>query len=104
MCAPGRISEILSLPADCEITEKDDKGIERYGLRFFSAKGYAGDIKWIPTVMIPIAQKAIARLKKLSNHARFASRQWKAKALSHPNMHSLPQSLRIFLGMMREKN
>ncbi|ELS3760202.1 DNA-binding protein, partial [Salmonella enterica] len=42
MCAPGRISEILSLPADCEITEKDDKGIERYGLRFFSAKGYAG--------------------------------------------------------------
>ncbi|EAS3482296.1 DNA-binding protein, partial [Salmonella enterica] len=74
MCAPGRISEILSLPADCEITEKDDKGIERYGLRFFSAKGYAGDIKWIPTVMVPIAQKAIARLKKLSNHARFASR------------------------------
>ncbi|MGE9305942.1 DNA-binding protein [Klebsiella variicola] len=74
MCAPGRISEILSLPADCEIIEKDDKGIERYGLRFFSAKGYAGDIKWIPTVMVPIAQKAIARLKKLSSNARFASR------------------------------
>ena len=29
--------------------------------------------------------------------------QWKPKALSHPNMHSLPQSLRIFLGMMRKK-
>lgn len=52
MCAPGRISEILSLPADCEITEHDENGIERYGLRFFSAKGYAGDIKWIPSVMV----------------------------------------------------
>jgi hypothetical protein len=79
MCAPGRISEILSLPADCEITEHDDKGIERYGLRFFSAKGYAGDIKWIPTVMIPVAKKAIARLKKLSNHARFIARTMEGK-------------------------
>lgn len=79
MCAPGRISEILSLPADCEITEKDDKGIERYGLRFFSAKGYAGDIKWIPTVMIPVAKKAIARLKKLSNQARFIARTMEGK-------------------------
>ena len=79
MCAPGRISEILSLPADCEITEHDDKRIERYGLRFFSAKGYAGDIKWIPTVMIPVAKKAIARLKKLSNHARFIARTMEGK-------------------------
>ena len=79
MCAPGRISEILSLPADCEITEHDDKGIERYGLRFFSAKGYAGDIKWIPTVMIPVAKKAIARLRKLSNHAMFIARTMEGK-------------------------
>lgn len=79
MCAPGRISEILSLPADCEITEHDENGIERYGLRFFSAKGYAGDIKWIPTVMIPVAKKAIARLKKLSNHARFTARTMEGK-------------------------
>ncbi|MEQ9866093.1 DNA-binding protein [Pectobacterium aroidearum] len=71
MCAPGRISEILGLPADCEITENDSKGIQRYGLRFFSAKGYGGDIKWIPTVMIPVAKKAISRLKQLSNEARF---------------------------------
>jgi hypothetical protein len=42
MCAPGRISEILSLPADCEITEKDDKGIERYGLRFFQQRVMLG--------------------------------------------------------------
>lgn len=70
MCAPGRISEILGLPADCEITEYDSKGIERYGLRFFSAKGYEGDIKWVPTKMVPVAKKAINRLRGLSNHAR----------------------------------
>lgn len=81
MCAPGRISEILSLPADSEITEHDDKGIERYGLRFFSAKGYAGDIKWIPTVMIPVAKKAIARLRKLSNHARFVARTMEGQGI-----------------------
>ncbi|QLL92807.1 DNA-binding protein [Pectobacterium carotovorum] len=76
MCAPGRISEILSLPADCEITEKDSKGIQRYGLRFFSAKGYEGDIKWIPTAMIPVAKKAISRLLHLSHQARSLARQF----------------------------
>ncbi|EER5287193.1 hypothetical protein F6S33_005392, partial [Escherichia coli] len=70
MCAPSRISEILALPADCEITECDGKGIQRYGLRFFSAKGYEGNIKWIPTLMIPVAKKAISRLKELSSQAR----------------------------------
>jgi hypothetical protein len=74
MCAPGRISEILCLPADCEITEYDDKGIQRYGLRFFSVKGYEGDIKWIPTAMIPVARTAINRLRKLSNDARFLAK------------------------------
>nr|WP_228712824.1 hypothetical protein [Klebsiella pneumoniae] len=33
LCCPSRISEILALPADCEITQKDEKGIERYILR-----------------------------------------------------------------------
>ncbi|SFU02529.1 hypothetical protein SAMN05192562_1048 [Kosakonia arachidis] len=79
MCAPGRISEILSLPADCEITEHDENGIERYGLRFFSAKGYAGDIKWIPSVMVPVAKKAIARLRKLSTHPRFVAKTMEGK-------------------------
>ncbi|WHQ76488.1 DNA-binding protein [Pantoea sp. Lij88] len=79
MCAPGRISEILSLAADCEITEHDENGIERYGLRFFSAKGYAGDIKWIPTVMVPVAKKAIARLRKLSTHPRFVAKTMEGK-------------------------
>lgn len=70
MCAPSRISEILALPADCEIVEQDKDGVEHYGLRFYSGKGYGADIKWIPTVMVPVAQKAVARLRRLSANAR----------------------------------
>ncbi|QLT01456.1 DNA-binding protein [Citrobacter freundii] len=75
LCCPSRISEILALPADCGITQKDDKGIERYGLRFYSVKGYGPNIKWIPQVMIPVAKKAIRRLLSLSQNARELA-QW----------------------------
>ncbi|HBK4691817.1 TPA: DNA-binding protein [Serratia marcescens] len=70
MCAPSRVSEILALPADCEITEQDKDGVEHYGLRFFSVKGYGADIKWIPTTMVPVAQKAVQRLRRISANAR----------------------------------
>lgn len=70
MCAPVRISEILELPVDCEVEELDSKGVTRYGWRFFSAKGYGGDIKWIPTVMVPIAKEAIRRIRALTDEAR----------------------------------
>ena len=70
MSAPSRVSEILALPADCEVTEKDNKGVERYGWRFFSGKGFEGDIKWIPTVMVDVAKTAVKRAKKLSSEAR----------------------------------
>lgn len=70
MSAPSRITEILSLPVDCEYTEVDKNGIERYGLRFFSGKGYEGDIKWIPTAMVEITKEAIKRIKKLTDPSR----------------------------------
>lgn len=70
MSAPSRISEVLALPVDCEVTEKDSDGIIRYGWRFYSGKGYGGDIKWIPTEMVEIAKSAIARIKLLSKDAR----------------------------------
>lgn len=66
LCAPSRISEILILPIDCEIEEKDSQGETQYGWRFYSAKGFGGDIKWIPKVMVPIAKEAILRIKKLT--------------------------------------
>lgn len=70
MSAPSRISEVLALPVDCEVTERDREGVEHYGWRFFSGKGFEGDIKWIPTTMVPIAKEAIRRLTRLSEGAR----------------------------------
>lgn len=70
MCAPVRISEILDLPADCEVEELDSKGVVQYGWRFYSAKGYEGDIKWIPEVMVPVAKMAVRRIHALTTEAR----------------------------------
>lgn len=81
MSAPSRISEVLALPADCEVFETDRDGIERYGWRFFAGKGYEGDIKWIPTVMVSVAKTAVARIKMLTENARQLAK-W---IESHPN-------------------
>ncbi len=70
MCAPSRISEILELPVDCEVEEKDSRGIVRYGWRFFSGKGYGANIKWIPSEMVSIAKEAISRIKVLTSETR----------------------------------
>jgi hypothetical protein len=70
MCAPSRISEILELPVDCEVEEKDAKGVLRYGWRFYSGKGFGGDIKWIPTEMVSIAKEAVRRLTTLTAESR----------------------------------
>lgn len=70
MSAPSRITEVLALPVDCEVTERDREGVERYGWRFFAGKGFEGDIKWIPTTMVPVAKEAVRRLTLLSHNAR----------------------------------
>ncbi len=70
MCAPSRVTEVLELPVDCEVEEKDSKGILRYGWRFYSGKGYGADIKWIPSEMVNIGKEAIARIKKLTEESR----------------------------------
>lgn len=70
LCAPVRITEVLELPADCEVEEQDSNGNIRYGWRFYSGKGFEGDIKWIPSVMVPIAKEAVARIRALTEPAR----------------------------------
>lgn len=74
MCAPSRITEILSLRADCEIVEKNREGKECYGLRFYSLKGFGANIKWIPEIMVPTARLAIKRLLRLSEKPRLRSK------------------------------
>jgi hypothetical protein len=74
MSAPSRITEVLALPVDCEVTEVDKDGEERYGWRFFAGKGYEGDIKWIPTTMVEVAKTAIRRIVPLTEESRKLSR------------------------------
>lgn len=70
MCAPSRISEVLELPENCEVELPDSKGVLRYGWRFYSKKGYEGNIKWIPSIMVPIAKEAVRRVRELTNESR----------------------------------
>ncbi|GKV95459.1 DNA-binding protein [Pectobacterium aroidearum] len=90
MCSPSRISEILALPADCEITRKDKNGVERYGLRFHAGKGYGATIKWVPDVMVPVARKAVSRLRSLSENARSVARR--AEKQKHSEKRASPKS------------
>lgn len=70
MCAPSRITEVLELPVDCEVEQEDSKGVIRYGWRFYSGKGFGGDIKWIPSEMVAVAKEAINRIKELTSESR----------------------------------
>lgn len=70
MSAPSRISEVLLLSIDCMFTAKTKKGEDKWGLRFWSGKGFGGGIKWIPGVMVPTAQKAIDRILNATTESR----------------------------------
>lgn len=70
MSAPSRISEIQLLPLNVLHYEKDRKGVDCLGLRFFSGKGSGWDIKYVPTVFVDIAEEAVRRLTELSAEGR----------------------------------
>jgi hypothetical protein len=72
MCAsPDRISELLSLPLDCEVRQKNNKtGEEAYGLRWWPAKGADPMIKWIVPSMASVVQEAIGKIRKVTDEAR----------------------------------
>lgn len=87
MCAPVRISEILDLPVDCEVEEPDSQKVIQYGWRFYSAKGYEGDIKWIPEVMVPVAKEAIKQIRELTGGSRELAK-WIEKFPEKPYRHA----------------
>ena len=70
MCAPSRISEVQRLPLSVLHYDKDSKGIERLGLRFFGGKGAGWDIKYVMTCFVEIAEEAVRRLIELSAEGR----------------------------------
>lgn len=82
LCAPSRVSEILSLSADCEVWDKKRDGKAVYGWRFHPGKGGAPFVKWIPESMETLAQEAIRRIRLLTTEARSIA-QWHEENPNH---------------------
>ena len=83
LCAsPDRISELLSLPLDCEVHQKNLKtGEVAYGLRWWPAKGANPMVKWIIPSMASVVQEAIAKIRKITGESLLIARWYE----NHPN-------------------
>ena len=88
LCAPSRISEVLSLPVRCEHRTSRD-GKESYGLRWWPAKGAEPMIKWVLPSMRWLAEEALEKIRKVTEPARELGR-WYEK---HPRKLYLPPEL-----------
>ncbi len=70
--APDRISELLSLPNDCEVNHKrsiSDKN-DAFGLRWWPAKGADPMVKWIVPSMATVVKEALGKIRAETNEAR----------------------------------
>lgn len=96
-CAPWRDGELLALADDCEVEEQkigpdgpifDEHGVAvmRYGLRYWKGKSTDAAIKWIPTVMVDVAKRAVTQIKRHTDDARRLAR-WLEE---HPGRAWLP--------------
>ena len=79
MSALWRISEVLRLHVNAEYEETDDNGIVSYGLRYYGAKGFRHDIKWVPKVMEPVAREAFRRIREMTEPARALARHFETR-------------------------
>lgn len=84
IAAPERISEVLSLPEQCEV-EEDGK----YGIAWHPAKGGEPTVKWIIPSMVDVVREAITRLRTLTEPARELARWYER----HPGKLYLPPHL-----------
>lgn len=85
VCGGWRINEALTLPENCEVTEtvyEDGKPIfngegeplVRYGIRYWPEKGADPRVKWMPTIMVDVAKRAISDIKIHTASARAVAR------------------------------
>lgn len=68
-CAPERINEVLRLQRNC-VVKGDGRFVGKVGLRWPGTKGANDTVKWLPTEMAPVAERAIENLLKLSAPAQ----------------------------------
>jgi hypothetical protein len=68
---PDRISEVLTLPENCEVDLKRENGeADAYGLRWWPAKAANPTVKWILPSWASVVKEAISRIKKITAEAR----------------------------------
>jgi hypothetical protein len=72
--APDRINEVLLLPEDCEVHQKNSDGSEAYGLRWWPAKDADPMVKWIVPSMKDVVTEALNKIRKCTEHARKVAR------------------------------
>lgn len=69
-----RIGELLSLPLDCVVIEKDRNGQEVMGIRYYVEKvrggAFATGIRWLSPVQAELARAALDEIKELTASAR----------------------------------
>ncbi len=68
-CAPERVNEVLRLTRNC-VETGDGRFDGHVGLRWAGSKGANDTIKWIPTVMTPVAEQAVANLMAVTRPAQ----------------------------------
>lgn len=73
--APDRISEVFSLPSDCEVYQKQKNREKAYGLRWWPAKGAEPMVKWLAPTLTEVAQEAIRKVREITKEARLIA-QW----------------------------
>jgi hypothetical protein len=90
MCStPDRISEILTLRADCEHYHRLPDGQEVYGLRYWPAKGADPMIKYVIPSMVDLVKDAIFRIRQITESSRELARWYE----SHPKQLYLREHL-----------
>jgi hypothetical protein len=74
LCAPSRGREVHRLPVNLIFEATDRFGQEQMGLRLHASKGFGAYVKWVWSEMVPVAQKALERLKAITEAGRTLAR------------------------------
>jgi hypothetical protein len=73
--SPDRISEVLMLPENCEVRQKNGKDRDEvYGLRWWPAKGAEPMVKWVVPSMASVVQEAIEKIRTVTEPARIVAK------------------------------
>lgn len=70
LAAPDRISEVLTLPEDCEVREPRKGKDDAYGLRWWPAKGAEPMVKWLVPSMASVVEEALQKIRSVTAEAR----------------------------------